>query len=167
MEDNLNTQLWVFPGETPLVKFKRSKTFAKQMVTCFFSKSGHVATIPLEDRKTINSDWYINHCLPKVFEEWCKCHPHSGTQGSLLHNYNASAHIVAATLNFLTENSVNLVTHPPYSPEEVAGVFHNKLNAHNTSPPPQPLEFPPKLIKDLALRAWRVHYLTFFATRAV
>lgn len=31
------------------------------MVVCFSSKSGHVATITLEDRKTVNFDWYINH----------------------------------------------------------------------------------------------------------
>ena len=42
--------VWVFPGEDPPVQFKRSKSVAKQMVACIFSKSGHVATIPLEDR---------------------------------------------------------------------------------------------------------------------
>ena len=44
--------VWVFPGEAPPLKYKRSKSVAKQMVACFFSKSGHVATIPLEGRKT-------------------------------------------------------------------------------------------------------------------
>ena len=60
--------VWVLPGEAPPVKFKRPKSVAKQMVACFFSKYGQVATIPLEGRKTVNSDWCINHCLLKVFE---------------------------------------------------------------------------------------------------
>ena len=28
------------------------------MIACFFAKIGHVATIPLEDRKTVTADWY-------------------------------------------------------------------------------------------------------------
>ena len=45
------------------------------MIACFFAKFGHVATIPLEDRKTVTADWYINHCLPKIFQAWCKRRP--------------------------------------------------------------------------------------------
>jgi len=41
----------------------------------------------------------------------------TGTQGLLLHHDNVSAHTAAATLDFLAESSVQLVTHPPYSPD--------------------------------------------------
>ena len=35
------------------------------MIAYFFAKKiGHVATIPLEDRKTVTADWYVNYCLP-------------------------------------------------------------------------------------------------------
>ena len=54
----------------------------------------HVATIFLKDRKMVNSDWCINHCLPEVFKKWCKCHSHCATQGLLLYHDNASTHIV-------------------------------------------------------------------------
>ena len=47
--------LRLFRWSSP-VKFKWSKSFAKQMVACFFSKSGHAATITLDDRETINSN---------------------------------------------------------------------------------------------------------------
>ena len=63
--------------------------------------------------KTANSNWYTNHCLPKVFEEWCERRPRHGTQGSLLHHDIARAHTAAATLDFLAESSVNLVTRAP------------------------------------------------------
>ena len=37
------------------------------MTACFFAKLGHVAIIPLEDRKTaVTADWYVNHCLPSL-----------------------------------------------------------------------------------------------------
>lgn len=109
--------VWLFPGETPPVKFRRSKSAAKQMIAVFFTKSGHIASVPLEERKTVNSEWYITTCLPKVFEAWGIRRPGTGTRGLLLHHDNASAHTAAAILDFLEENHVQLVTHPPYSPD--------------------------------------------------
>ena len=87
------------------------------MISCFFAKFDHVATILLEDRKTVTADWHVNHCLPKIFQSWCKRYPRSGVHGLLLHHHNASAHTVAVTLDFLTTSCVQLVTHPPYSPD--------------------------------------------------
>ena len=87
------------------------------MIACFFAKFGHVATIPLEDRKTVTADWYVNHCLPKVFQACCKWRPRTGVRGRLLHHDNASAHTAAVTLDFLVVNDVQLVTHQPYSPD--------------------------------------------------
>ena len=87
------------------------------MIACFFAKFGHVATIPLEDRKTATADWYVNHCLLKVFQTRCKRRPRTGVRDLLLHHDNASAHTATVTLDFLAANDVQLVTHPPYSPD--------------------------------------------------
>ena len=107
----------VFPDENPPVKFKRNRSASKQMIACFFAKIGHVATISLEDRKTVTADWFVNHCLPKVFEAWCKRRPRKGVRGLLLHHDNASTHTAAVTLDFLAASDVQLVTHPPNSPD--------------------------------------------------
>ena len=87
------------------------------MIACFFAKFGHVATMPLKDRKTVTADWYVNHCLPKFFQAWCKWRPRTSVCGLLLHNDEASAHTAAVTLDFLAADDVQLVTHPPYSPD--------------------------------------------------
>ena len=87
------------------------------MIACFFAKFGHVATIPLEDRKTVMADWYVNHCMPKVFQAWCTRRTQTGVRGLLLHHDNASAHSAAVTLDFLAASNVQLVTHPQYSPD--------------------------------------------------
>jgi len=34
------------------------------MVACFFGKTGHVATVPLEQRMTVNSELKTTICLP-------------------------------------------------------------------------------------------------------
>ena len=74
-ETKQQSAVWVSPDESPPVKFKRNRSASKQMIACFFAKFGHVATIPLEDTKTVTADLYVNHCLPKVFQAWCKRRP--------------------------------------------------------------------------------------------
>ena len=116
-ETKRQSSIWVFPGEDPPVKVRRARSVGKKMVTAFFCKTGPVAIFPLEDRRTVNADWYINNCLPKAFEAWSSRRPKAGIRGLLLYHDNASAHTAAKTLDFLAENSVQLVSHPPYSPD--------------------------------------------------
>ena len=80
-----------FPDENP------NRNASKQMIACFCAKFGHVATIPLEDRKTVTADWHANHCLSTVFQAWCKRRPRTGVRNLLLHHDNASAHTAAVT----------------------------------------------------------------------
>ena len=56
-ETKQQSAVWVFPDENPPVKFKRNRSASKQMIPPFFAKCGHVATIPLEDRKTVMASW--------------------------------------------------------------------------------------------------------------
>ena len=67
------------------------------MVACFFNKTGHVATVLLEEHRTLNSVWFntisseqekTNHCSPRQCE------------------------LFAA---FLTAENVELMGHLPYS----------------------------------------------------
>ena len=108
--------VWVFPDENPPVKLKRNRSASKQIIACFFAKFGHVASIQLEDKKSVTADRYVTHCLPKVFQAWCTRRPRTGVRGLRLHHDNASAHTAAAALDFLAASNVKLVTHPPYSP---------------------------------------------------
>ena len=116
-ETKQQSAVWVFPDENPPVKFNRNKSASKQMIACFFANFRRIATIQLENRKTVTADWYISHCLPKSFQAWCKWRPQMDVRGLLLHHDNASADTAAATLDFLVANDVQLVTHPPYSPD--------------------------------------------------
>ena len=99
------------------MKFKRNRSASKQMIACFFAKFGHIATMPLEDIKMVTADWYVNHCITKVFQALCTRRTQTGVHGLLLHHDNASAHSAAVTLDFLASSNVQLVTHPPYSPD--------------------------------------------------
>ena len=88
--------VWVFESEPNPKKVVCRKTTSKQMVACFFCKTGHVATVPLERRRTVNSDWYTTFCLPKVFEETNK-------RGQIIvHHGNASFRTSAEISELLT-----------------------------------------------------------------
>jgi len=74
------------------------------MVTCFFGKTGHVATVSLEQHRTVsleqhrtvNFKWYITICLPEVFGEIRK---NNKKRKIILHHDNASSYTSRQTIN--------------------------------------------------------------------
>ncbi|CAH2097221.1 unnamed protein product [Euphydryas editha] len=63
------SSVWVFRGEPKSTKAVRVNSASKRMIASFFNKTGHVATVALENRRTVNSDWYTTICLPEVIDE--------------------------------------------------------------------------------------------------
>lgn len=105
---------WVFPFEELPTKVKKSRSTGKKMVASFFGKSGHYTTVSLENQRTVTAEWYINTCLPSVFDKIRDKRPRSKI---VLHHDNASAHSAKATDAYLKAENVELMTHPPYSPD--------------------------------------------------
>ncbi|UYV78080.1 hypothetical protein LAZ67_16000042 [Cordylochernes scorpioides] len=80
-------------------------------------KVGFIDIVNLEDGKTVNSDWRTTKFLPAVFEKVKQSRPRAQLREVLLHHDNARPHTSAQTLDFLANSGVQLVTHPPYSPD--------------------------------------------------
>ena len=59
--------VWVFEDEPNPREVVRGKSTWKQMVACSFGKTCHVATVPIEHRRTVNLSGTLH--LPKVFGE--------------------------------------------------------------------------------------------------
>ena len=78
-----------FQVRGPHVTFKWTRSISKQMPMVVFAKSVHVDSVPLQERKTVTAEWYINTCLTKVFEAWTACHPNTCTRCLLLRHGNA------------------------------------------------------------------------------
>ncbi|XP_037959406.1 histone-lysine N-methyltransferase SETMAR-like [Teleopsis dalmanni] len=68
-ETKQQSTMWVFEDEPNPTKVVRGRSTSKQMVAYFYGKTGHVATVPLEQRRTATSEWYTTICLPEVFGE--------------------------------------------------------------------------------------------------
>jgi histone-lysine N-methyltransferase SETMAR len=116
-ETKQQSTVWVFGSERPPTKVVRDKSTSKKMVAVFFRRKGPVAAIPLKERRTVNAEWYTTVCLPAVFERLKKERPKAGLRRILLHHDNAPAHTASRTITFLDATEVELIGHPPYSPD--------------------------------------------------
>jgi histone-lysine N-methyltransferase SETMAR len=109
--------VWIGENEPRPTKVKKSRSVGKRMFAMFFSRSKMVAKIMLQNQRTVTAAWYVNECLPKLFAAVEQKRPKSGIRGLILHHDNAPAHTAHLTLSFLEESSVQLMSHPPYSPD--------------------------------------------------
>ena len=116
-ETKQQSAVWVFDEENPPTKVVRSRSAGKRMVAVFFRRQGLVKIVPLVEQCTVTAAWYSSVCLPAVFNELNSARPKTGLHGLLLHHDNASAHTAARTVDFLHQSGVQLVPHPPYSPD--------------------------------------------------
>ncbi|XP_026760939.1 histone-lysine N-methyltransferase SETMAR-like [Galleria mellonella] len=119
-EEKQQSCVWVFENENRPTKVKQARNVGKKMITFFFSATDPICTIPLEDQKSINAEWYFTICLPRVLEKVRERRPKSRI---LLHHDNASSHTANKTKSFLASEKVQLVTHPAYSPNLVSCDF--------------------------------------------
>ena len=68
-ESKQQLTIWVFQDEPNPIKVARSRSASKQMIACFFGKTGHVASVLPEQCRTVNSKWYTTICLLVVLQE--------------------------------------------------------------------------------------------------
>ena len=137
-ESKQQSTVWVFQDEQSPTKVVRARRSSKQMVACFFRKTGHVATVPLVQRRTINSEWYTIICLPEVFGKVRKT---NCRRRIIFQQDNASSHTSAQTRDFLRTDNIELMGHPAYSPDLAPNDFFlfpdikNKLQDQRFSTP--------------------------------
>ena len=116
-ETKSQSMVWSKIGEPPPKKFRRARSARRTMFAIFFGFKGIVASIPLEERRTVNSEWYTEVCLPQVFEKLLRGRPKKELRRHILHHDNAPAHTSGKTLNFIADSGIDLLTPPAYSPD--------------------------------------------------
>ena len=110
-------------GVSSWTKSKKSCSRLKHFETnghLFFRKAGHVATVPLMQRRTVNSEWYTTICLTKVYGEIRKTNKR---RRIILHQDNASSHTFRQTTEYLSTQNIELIGHPAYSPDLAPYIF--------------------------------------------
>ena len=89
----------------------------KMLYTIFFNSSGPVVQVPCQSGHTVTGRFYKNSVLKKVKEFYNKKRPSKGWSGVHLLHDNASSHKCEVVKSFLASEKVNVLNHPPYSPD--------------------------------------------------
>jgi len=127
------------------------------MIAFFFRKNGPVATVALEDRRTVNAKWYITICLPEVIDEIRK---NNRKRRIILHHDNASSHKATQTNDYLKEKKIELMNHCPYSPDLSPNDFFlfpfvkNKMRGQRFTAPEEAVEAFKKHVFEIATSEW-------------
>ena len=111
---------WVRPKQQRPRKIRRARAVKKQMLIIFFNYTGVVSKSKLVQRqkkKSVNAAFYVENCLKPLLSALRKKHPKRGMKKILLHHDNAPSHTAAFTKFFLQKKNLQLLPHPPYSPD--------------------------------------------------
>ncbi len=121
-ETKNESKQWMCKGEPRPQKALRSRSTKKTMLTLFFDQDGVVLQEFLAPNDTINADYYC-HILDLLKERIRRKRPHQwlrnaeGDQSFLLHHDNASSHTANITLAKIGSSGIQMLAHPPYSPD--------------------------------------------------
>ncbi|CAH1985856.1 unnamed protein product [Acanthoscelides obtectus] len=135
------------------------------MVATFVTKVGHIATISLNDQRTVTVDWYTTFCVSKVITELRKI---NAERRIILHQDNASSHTAKKTRQYLTEGNVELLDHIPYSPDLSPNDFFtfpkikNRLRGQRFQSPEEAVDAFKNAVLDLPANEWNKCFENWF-----
>ncbi|CAF1476432.1 unnamed protein product, partial [Didymodactylos carnosus] len=108
---------WVGESESPTTMVRRRRFEPKNLFSIFFKSNGPVLIHCVDKGKTVDHNYYIENCLKPVVKEIWKQRKSSGTNGIKLLHDNAPPHTHSDVINYLTQEGINIMPHPPYSPD--------------------------------------------------
>ncbi|CAH1983316.1 unnamed protein product [Acanthoscelides obtectus] len=114
-----------------------------KMVATFVSKAGHIATIPLNEQRNVAADWYNSI-------------------------YNASSHTAQTTRQYFKEENVELLDHPPNSPDLSPNGFitfpkiENRLRGQRFQSPEEAVDAFKNAVLDLPANEWNKCFENWF-----
>ena len=115
-ETKRQSMQWIKKGEPGPIKARVHATRSKVMVLAFFDQKGVVYTNYVPKGVTVNAA-YILKILPIFIKKLRLKRPTLADGGWFLHWDNAPVHTAAAVRLWLEEHNVQVIPHPPYSPD--------------------------------------------------
>ncbi|CAH1991501.1 unnamed protein product [Acanthoscelides obtectus] len=150
-ENKRQSAVWVCQGEEKPTKLIRSRGVSKKMVATF--------------QRIVTADWYTIICLPIVITDLRKINPE---RRIILHQDNASSHTAQKTRQYLTEENVELLDHPPYSPDVSPNDFFtfpkikSRLSGQRFQSPEEAVDAFKIAVLDLPANEWNKCFENWF-----
>lgn len=122
-ETKEQSKQWTKSGEPAPKKAKMTLSAGKVMATVFWDARGVIYVDYLEKGKTITGTYYAN-LLQKLSDVVKQERPHLNRKKILFHHDNAPVHTAKVAIAKIQELRLELLPHPPYSPDLAPCDFH-------------------------------------------
>ena len=103
--------------ESPPTEVRRQQYEKKTMFIIFFMSTGPLVIHELPSGISIDAVYYRDACLKKLVTKLHKKRPLSLTNGIKLHHDSARPHMKNIIFDYLREQKIQVMVHPPYSPD--------------------------------------------------
>lgn len=113
----VNNKIWATKNAKRPCVAKRLQSSKKVMFAIFFGTKGPVTQVAVPKGRSVNAFFYKNRVLKKVKKYFEKRRPKTGFKGVHLQHDNAPCHKAKLVTDFLSQEKVKTVPHPPYSPD--------------------------------------------------
>ena len=110
-------KVWVSSeGNRPVIA-GRCKTSNRMLYAMFFDSKGPVLQIPAPKGSSVTGKFYRGSVLTQIVDFYQKRRPRTGVRGIKLLHKNAPAHKSAMVQEYLKESGLDVLDHPPCSPD--------------------------------------------------
>ena len=103
-------------GDRPVIA-RRCKPSNRMLYAIFFDSKGPVLQIPVPKGSSVTGKFYRESVLTQLVDFYQKRRPRTGARGIKLLHDNAPAHKSATVQEYLKESGLDVLDHPPYSPD--------------------------------------------------
>ncbi len=87
------------------------------MFVIFLMTNGPLLVHQIPSGTSINATYYRDACLKSLTKKFHQKRPSLAENHVKLHHDNARPHMNNIVFNYLREEKIKLITHPPYSPD--------------------------------------------------
>ena len=116
-DSKAKNKVWVSSeGDRPVIA-RRCKTSNCMLYAIFFDSKGPVLQIPVPKGSSVTGKFYRESVLTQLVGFYQKRRPRTGVCGIKLLHDNAPTHKSATVQEYLKESMLDVLDHPPYSPD--------------------------------------------------
>ena len=117
-DSKAKNKVWVSSeGDKPVIA-RHCKTSNRMLYVILFDSKGSVLQIPVPKGSSVTGKFYRESVLTQLVDFYQRHRPRTGVSAAskLLHD-NATAHKSATLQEYLKESGLNVLDHPPFSPD--------------------------------------------------
>ena len=115
--DKQSNMVWLSEDAPRPQILKEGFRSRKRLFTIFFNSQGPICVDIMPQDSTITAQYYTTQVLPQVLKQRQECAPTRAQARLLLHHDNAGPHKAKLTTEYLEQQGISLLAHPPYSPD--------------------------------------------------